>query len=108
MQEKESFMVKFGERLKQLRIDQGMSQALLAVRLGVSKSLVSAYENGMRMPSYDVLISIANIFSVSTDYLLDVEPRSENERIDLSGLTSEEINALKSLIRAMRFRSKKV
>ena len=76
-----------------------MTQAQLAQKLGVTKSVISAYETGLRLPSYDILISIAQIFKVSTDYLLGVDHKQD---IDLSGLTEEEIVALKALIKAMK------
>ncbi len=85
--------------LKDLRLQNCLTQAQLASRLGVTKSVISAYETGLRMPSYDILISISRIFKVTTDYLLGVE-RKWN--IDLSGLTDEEISALLELIRAMK------
>ena len=94
-------MVDFGNALKTLRIKEDMTQAQLAQKLGLTKSVISAYETGLRLPSYDVLIHIAKIFSVSTDYLLGLEHKQE---IDLSGLTHEEITALLSLIEAMRRR----
>lgn len=93
-------MVYFGERLKHLRVQNNMTQAVLAQRLGVTKSVISAYETGLRMPSYDVLISISRIFKVSTDYLLGV--KKKYKELDLSGLTDEEINALTALIQAMK------
>ena len=63
-------MVDFGERLRQLRIEKGLSQPQLAERISVTKSVISAYENEIRMPSYDILIKLATLFSVSTDFLL--------------------------------------
>jgi transcriptional regulator with XRE-family HTH domain len=92
-------MVDFGNILKSLRLQNNLTQAQLAQKLGVTKSVVSAYENGIRMPSYDILISIARIFKVTTDYLLGVEHKQE---IDLSGLTNDEISALLNLIKAMK------
>ncbi len=92
-------MVNFGAILKSLRIRDDMTQAQLAQKLGLTKSVISAYETGVRQPSYDVLIHIAGIFDVSTDYLLEVE-RKRN--IDFSGLTPEETDALISLIKAMK------
>ena len=56
-------MVDFGNRLKTLRLRENYTQAQLAERLGLTKSVVSAYETGLRMPSYDILISIKNIQS---------------------------------------------
>ena len=92
-------MVDFGNVLKSLRLRENMTQAQLAHKLGLTKSVISAYETGLRLPSYDILIHIAKIYSVSTDYLLGLEQKRE---IDLSGLSQEEIDALINLIRAMK------
>lgn len=93
-------MVEFGNRLKHLRTKSGVTQAQLAERLGLTKSVISAYETGLRMPSYEILIQISRIFKVSTDYLLGVERKQQE--LDLSGLTQGQIDALKNLIREMR------
>ena len=92
-------MVDFSNTLKPLRLKKNMTQAQLARQLGVTKSVISAYETGLRSPSYDVLVCIAKIFNVSTDYLLGVENKQE---IDVSGLSEEEVVALKNLIIAMK------
>ena len=84
-------MVDFGNTLKILRLRENLTQSQLAKKLGLSKSVVSAYENGVRMPSYYVLIRISKVFNVSTDYLLGLEPKN---RIDLSGLSQEETDAV--------------
>lgn len=92
-------MIDFGITLKSLRIKNNLTQAELAEKLDVTKSVISAYETGIRMPSYDILIHISKLFEVSTDYLLGLEKKQE---IDLSGLTEDEIIALKELIKAMK------
>lgn len=92
-------MVDFGNILKTLRLREKMTQAQLAQKLGLTKSVISAYETGLRLPSYDILIHIARIYNVSTDYLFGIEQKQE---IDLSGLSQEEINALLNLINAMK------
>lgn len=92
-------MVDFGNNLKTLRLRNDMTQAQLAQKLGLTKSVISAYETNLRLPSYDVLIHIAQIFKVSTDYLLGMERKQE---IDLSGLSQEEVTALLNLIKAMK------
>lgn len=92
-------MVDFGNRIKNLRQKNALTQMQLAERLGLTKSVVSAYENGVRMPSYATLLAISRIFRVSTDYLLGNESRTV---IDTSGLTQDEIDALSQLIRTMR------
>lgn len=92
-------MVDFGNKLKTLRLQNNLTQIQLAKKLGVTKSVISAYENSLRMPSYDILIAIAKTFKVTTDYLLGLEHKQD---IDLSGLTNEEISALLNLIKAMK------
>ena len=92
-------MVDFGNTLKTLRLQENMTQAQLSQKLGLIKSVISAYETGLRLPSYDVLIHIAQIFKVSTDYLLSVEHK---DSLDLSGLTQSEKSALLLLIKAMK------
>ena len=94
-------MVDFGNTLKTLRIKNDMTQSQLSQKLGLTKSVISAYENGLRMPSYDVLIAIAKLFKVTTDYLLGIEHKRE---IDLYGLSKEEVDALLNLINAMKNR----
>lgn len=88
-------MVNFGNRLKALRTSRRLTQKQLAEQAGVAISAISAYESGNRYPSYDVLISIARIFHVSTDYLLGLNKRSE---IDVSGLNHEEIELITQMI----------
>lgn len=92
-------MVDFGARIKALRKLNNLTQLQLAERLGLTKSVISAYETGLRLPSYDVLISLSRVFKVTTDYLLGVDHK---EDVDLSGLTDSEITALKNLIKAMK------
>lgn len=89
----------FGNRLKTLKIKKKLTQQQLADLLGLTKSVISAYENGLRYPAYDVLIKIARIFKVSTDFLLGVEIKRE---IDTSGLTDEQVEALIVLIDTIR------
>ena len=94
-------MVDFGNTLKRLRRKNDMTQEQLSRRLGLTKSVISAYETGMRMPSYDVLIAIARIFKVTTDFLLGVEQKQE---VDFSGLTEAQKAAILNLIKAIKER----
>ena len=84
-----------GERIKELRKARRMTQNEFAERINVTKSTVSAYENGSRLPSYDVLIRIARLFKVSTDHLLGY---SEKTEIDVTGLTRKQINVIQDMI----------
>lgn len=65
----------FGEKLKALRIQAGISQAELARRLGVTERSIYNYETNARYPKgQEVLRGIAETFGVTADYLLDDSP----------------------------------
>ena len=61
---------KFYEQLASLREENNLSRAQLAEKLNVSVRLISYWENGQRECDFDMLIKIADTFSVSVDYLL--------------------------------------
>ena len=63
----------FGEKLRDLRLKSGMTQLQLADKVNVTKSVISYYEHKDKKPSPDILIKFAEIFGVTTDYLLGVE-----------------------------------
>ena len=60
----------FGEKLQALRQRTGMSQDALAERLNVSRQAVSRWERDETMPETDKVVALADIFGVTTDYLL--------------------------------------
>ncbi len=60
-------------RLKELRTSKNMTQAQVAQIVGVTRAVISAYETDIRQPSYDVLIRLALLYGVTTDYLLCIE-----------------------------------
>ena len=86
--------------LKELRESRRFSQKTLAARLGCSPSLVSSYETGERQPSLAMLVALADIYRVPTDYLLG--RRGANPELDLAGLSQQEIEALRVIVEAMR------
>ncbi len=83
------------KNIKSLREAQKMTQADLADRVGVTGATISTYEVGTRMPSYEVLISLAQIFHVSTDNLLGFSNRNV---LDVSRLTIPQRNTIQDLI----------
>lgn len=58
------------ERVKELRKEHGWSQGELAERVGGDPAQISRYENGRITPSADAVVKLAEVFDVSTDYLL--------------------------------------
>lgn len=89
----------FGSRLKELRTQAGLTQLQLAQRMGITKSVVSFCELQERTPSPDVLVKLAGIFRVSTDYLLGLDKR---ETIDISGLSKEDVAIMRALAASLR------
>lgn len=59
-----------GDTIRDLRQGAGLTQSEFATMLCVSQGAVGNWENGARQPDYDILLRIAGIFHVSTDYLL--------------------------------------
>lgn len=66
-------MIKFQERLKELRNEKELSQTELAKELKVSQRSISSWETGFRQPDFETLRLIAEYFDVTTDYLLGIE-----------------------------------
>lgn len=62
-------MASFATRLKELRTEAKLTQQDLADTIKVSKSTISMYENGKRLPEYETLEAIADYFNVDMDYL---------------------------------------
>ncbi len=65
--------LKIGEKIKQLRKAQDITQEKLADYLNISYQAVSKWENGLALPDITLLPKLANFFGVSTDWLLDAE-----------------------------------
>lgn len=97
-------MVDMGARLKTLRLENGLTQTQVAQRLGVAVSAVSSYESGARYPSYSVLMKFSRIYHVTTDSLLGLEKR---EMVDISDLTEDDKQVVKTMITALRAKYQK-
>lgn len=92
-------MILIGKRIKELRNKYRFTQTELADKVGVTKSTIAAYENDTRLPSYDVLIKLANVFKVSIDSLL--LNRTEIT-LDAHGLNVQQVELLEILISYFR------
>lgn len=84
-----------GEQIKKLRTNKRLSQIELANKLCVTKQSVSNWENENIMPSIEMLIRIAEIFGVTTDFLLGL---SEKHTLNTDGLTELQIAHIQTLI----------
>ena len=65
-------MNNFAQRLKELRLENKMTQQQIASLLNIKQQSYARYEYGTGEPSLQTLIKLAEIFSVSTDYLLGI------------------------------------
>ena len=95
----------FASRLRQLRIDKNLRQEQVAKLIGVNKSAISTYENNTRQPSFDILVRLATLYRVSTDYLLGM---TNIRSLDLSGLSDEEVAAVSELVAIMTKRNEQL
>lgn len=85
-----------GNRLKESRRKKGLTQAKAASMIGVSKNIISSYELYLRSPSIDVLVKLAHLYGVTTDYLLGIEPKIK--AIDVSDLTDKQVQSIQIMI----------
>lgn len=85
----------FGERIGQLRRSRGLSQVELAGLLHVSKQTVSNWENNNILPSIEMLVKIADLFAVTTDFLLE---RDERRYLEITGLSDRQLAHIRQII----------
>ena len=74
-----------GSRILNLRADKDIKQSDLANQIGITKSMLSKYENDPNIPKADILSKIADVLDTTTDYLLcrtnNSAPLSKNNQI---------------------------
>lgn len=83
------------DRIKILREKHGLTQAELARKLGITRSGVNAWEMGITVPSTQYIVELSLLFSVSTDYLLDMP---QTKSISVEGLNDREIASVVEII----------
>lgn len=86
---------KFSTRFRELRLERGLSQEQAAKLIGVNAGTISSYENDTKQPSFEILVRIANLYCVSTDYLLGM---TNSRPLDLSGLSEQEVALVRELV----------
>lgn len=112
-------MAQFSELLVELRQDRKMTQEDLAKVLFVTSGTISNYENGVHLPDIEKLISLADFFDVTTDYLLGrctsrlspdvldtivVEDRTAGDLIqEIQNFSPERKRALNVILNDMQF-----
>ena len=92
-------MVDFGRKLRELRKQKNLTQKELASLIGVKNSIISFYEVGERIPSPEIIIKLASVLHVTSDYLLGIE---KSETVDVSGLDENDKHLILALIDNLR------
>ena len=85
----------FKDKLKQYRTENNISQADLANKLFISRTLISKWENGVIYPSYSNMEKLAEIMGVSIDYLLSNE---ETKLITLNTNSKKDVTLTQKII----------
>lgn len=105
--------MEFHERLRATREKLGLKQNEAALKIGVKNNTLSSYESGDRQPDYNTLIKIADLYEVSTEYLLRGKENKQSSKeesnnlffFDMEGLTDEEIEDIKRHIDYVKWKS---
>lgn len=104
--------MEFSERLKKLRKQAQLTQVDVAEKLGISQPAYASWERGVKKPTQENLVKIAQVLNVSVDYLVgNSEEKLDNIellfRMSSKGLTEEEKEIFKKeLIEFMKERKK--
>ena len=89
-------MDKFKENIKICRKKLKLTQVELAEKLNTSHATINRYEKGVNEPTFDTLVKLAEIFNVTTDYLLGVEKKQNIE--DVPKYTAKQQEAIKTIL----------
>lgn len=84
-------------RLKECREEKGLSQTEMGKALEVSRQAYNHYETGKRVPPPDTLRKISEILNVSSDYLLGITDKKQNDNITFDDFTYAMYNESKEL-----------
>ena len=88
-------MIYFGDKIKALRLEKGWTQQQLAEKVELVNASISAYEQGAKFPSVEVLIKLCSLFHVSADYLLGL---SDSMELKMSALTDDQTQLIVRLV----------
>lgn len=94
--------ISISARLIELREKYHFSQSEVARQIGATPALISAYEKQERKPSIEKLVLLADIYHVSTDYLLGRTHKDDSARvINVDHLTEVQVKIVRDLVRHM-------
>lgn len=98
-------IIMVADKIKILREKRGLTQSAVAKKLNITRSSVNAWEMGISVPSTQYIIELALLFDVSADFLLGIDKSST---LNVEGLKSNEIIAIKELIDCLKKRKKEL
>lgn len=87
-----------GFRLRDLRKKKNLSQIQVARKLSLTRASISGYENNLASPSIDVLVKLALLYGVTTDYILGLDNRKIIVLDDLSEKQTDTIEEVVSIL----------
>lgn len=90
----------FGQRLKQLREENGLSQIAIANLLGITEEDINAFENDETMPSAEILVKLSSLYNMSVDELL-----GNSRKTELPIAKAQIVNSKKQIKQALKFQS---
>lgn len=70
----------FGDRLKQIRMNQGLSQEQLAEKIGVSRQAITKWETNRGLPDVENMVILAEIFKITLDELILQEKQTQEAK----------------------------
>lgn len=99
-------------RLKELRVERGLTQQQIADEIKCTRQAYSRYELGEREPDYETLIMFAKFYDVTTDYILGLSDKKNEvtpERLDnlgydlfaLENLSDKDIEIIKNTLQVL-------
>ena len=94
--------MRFGDTLRDLRQQRGMTQKELGNTLGVSAQMIAQYENGKRKPKLGTLQQIAASLNVPTDYFINRYDGFQLTDVELNNRTRGSFENLLTLYRNAR------
>ena len=88
-----------GKRIRELRMEKGLSQQELGDLLGVSKVSICGYEKGLRIPTMENFLQLIDILELTPDYLLgrDINCVSDDNKDYIVKLAKEDLTIIKEI-----------
>lgn len=88
-------MYQLNERLRNLRLQNNISQNALAKQMDLTRATINAWEMGISYPNAQSLILLSNYFNVSVDYILGLD---DKQMLDISQLTNDEKRMINEIV----------